>query len=474
MHFVRQNLMVWGCMLAVLAAGIGQPVRAQTDLHEGGSRFGIIGPADVTTLDQLGVGWVQLPFSWAAIQPDSADDWNADAIDADLIAAVVDSGREVVGVIADTPAWAAASGQPYAVPDGLWEPDAGNIWAGFVQRLVTEYAPLGVHHWIIYDEPNVRLGEGRVRFAGDVDDYARLLKVATITAKNHDPDAVIHLGALNWWVDDAAGRESYLARLLRTIKADPEAAARGSYFDVVTVRVTGNTAAVWRKLADARAILAAAAMAQPIWLEASVHPDQASESSALSMTPAQAADFVVHAAVLGLVAGVERIAVGDVIPARESAFFPLDIKHELAQSLVLAAYQTVIDVLAPMQRVTRYPHLAAELIVFEGAAQDVYVMWAVDQWAALFSITSNVEGEIATLIMAHASPTGIESQVIDWPAVFRVEVTPARRDANGFLTVAGSPVLLVLDRDTLQDTAVDAPFVRVTYMQVNGEWVRLR
>ena len=106
------------------------------------------------------------------------------------------------------------------------------------------------------------------------------------------------------------------------------------------------------------------------------------------------------------------------------------------------------------------------MIVLEGMDRDIYVMWSTGALPVQFSITSNVEGETAALIAGHDAPGTIVSGLVDWPAAFSVEVPPARRDANGFLTIAGSPVMLALDRDEA--------FVRVTYVGTNGTWVRLR
>jgi hypothetical protein len=164
-----------------------------------------------------------------------------------------DAGREVVGLITSTPDWASESGQPFAVPDGLHLPadDPGNAWAAFVTRLAAFYAPQGVHRWVIYQEPDIRHGEGRVQFEGDVADYADLLRIASLAARSADPQAQIHVAGMNWWADAAAGREPYLARLLAILGSGANGA--GEYFDVVTVRVFDNTQAVWDVTTQTRA-----------------------------------------------------------------------------------------------------------------------------------------------------------------------------------------------------------------------------
>ena len=278
---------------------------------------------------------------------------------------------------------------------------------------------------------------------------------------------MIHLAAPNWWVDSAAGREPYLARLLRVLDTDP--ASPRYFFDVITVRVSGNTAAVWSTIADVNAMVETAGIdPRPIWLEAGAQPGNAGGATAFTITSAQAVDFVVQATALGLAAGAERIAFAGLHHTPDEAFSPASVLHDIERLPAFDAYRSVIDTFSSTQWITRHAHPAAELIVLEGVDRDVYMMWAIKDEPVPVSITSNVENETATLITPHDQPAEIVSQMIDWPAAFRVTLPPAQRDTNGFLTIAGPPMIVVLDR------AQEAAFVRVTYVQVNGERVRVR
>ena len=43
-------------------------------------------------------------------------------------------------------------------------------------------------------------------FEGTVEDYYRLLKVAYLVMKEHDPQVTVHLAGLTYWHDVEAGR----------------------------------------------------------------------------------------------------------------------------------------------------------------------------------------------------------------------------------------------------------------------------
>jgi hypothetical protein len=447
---------------------------AAQSARDAARRFGVIDsgdhPADAAA---LGVGWEQVTFSWAAFQPGGPDDFAVDAVDPDVLKAAIQAGHEVVGLIVDTPAWASESGLPGAVPRGLDRPvdDPANVWAAFVSRLAAHYAPLGIHQWIVYSEPDIRPGEGRVQFAGTVEDYARLLTVAYRAARAADPAAAIHVAGMNWWADVAAGREPYLARLLRVLEADLDAAANGYYFDAVTLRVFDTTQAVWDVVTATRAILDQAGLPdKAIWLETNASPTLdprgGQPKPVFGITPDMQADFIVQAAALGLAAGADALGIYRLAddPA-ESQPWGL-IRADGSRRPAFDAYRAVIALFGPTQTAQRYSRPEAELIVLQQADRDIYVMWARGTTPVQFQVTSAQVGEVATMYRPGGSPAPVQSGPDDWPAAFVLDGPAASRDANGFLTVAGSPRVLVLDRA--------GGFFRVVYGVVNGQRFRLK
>ncbi|MBN2304646.1 MAG: hypothetical protein JXQ72_09230 [Anaerolineae bacterium] len=447
----------WGIgavfLILTLLAGAILPAHAQPDTRTAW-RFGVTGtaysPAD---LRDLGVGWQRVTFEWATFQPTGPDDFDTDAVDPALLESAQSGGREIVGLITGTPAWVSDSGELHAVPTGLDLPpgDPANVWAAFMRRLVTFYGPLGVRRWIIYDEPDVGIGEGRVSFAGNVDEYAQLVRAADRAAASVDPTVLIHLGALNWWVDAAAGREPYLARLLDALRVD----SGGPGFDVVTLRVRTGTQATWDMIAAARAILAAANRGStPVWLEANINPDP---GALLGVTPQQQADYIVQAAAITLAAGVERLAILDP---------PGLIGPDGTRLPAFDAYRNMIGLVGAARSATHYPHPAADLVEIDTGGGWVYILWARDALAVQGVITSPGVDEAGRQYAPGTGFAAVRSLPEEWPASFTVDAPAATRDANGYLTVAGSPRALALDDP--------GDFYRVVYLIINGAYVRLR
>jgi hypothetical protein len=436
--------------------------------------FGVIGayaaPYDARL---LGATWEQVTFPWAHLQPDGPGDLDPAAVPAAWLEDAASAGREVTGLITTTPAWASAGGSPAAVPDGLALPldDPGNVWAAFVRQLVAEYAPQGVHHWTIYDQPNVRPGEGPVQFAGDVTAYAQMVRVAALAARGVDPNAVIHVAAVDWWADVAAGRDPYLARLLRALAADPDAPAQGYYFGVVDVRALDVTQAVWDIVTAHRAILTEAGLGdKALWLEANARPsrDPAGPGQAVlfGITPEQQADFIVQAAALGMAAGVERFTVSRLVDAPGDGLPEGLLRLDGSRRPAFAAYQTVIDLFAPGMAAARYENEASEVIVLSVARREVFVMWARAAGPVQVTITAPQVGERATLTMPPGWFRGVQAVPFDWPAAYTLELAAARRDTNGFLSVAGSPRIL--------DLPPSGDFFRVVYVQADGGRIRVK
>jgi hypothetical protein len=486
-------VVVWGLSGAFSPLGSASSAPVWQTPPDPARRFGVIGAYDdPSAAAELGIGWEQITFAWAAFQPDGPDDFVTESVDPAWLVAAGAAGREVVGLITAAPAWASDSGDSAAVPDGLDLPvrNSGNVWAAFVTRLAQTYAPQGVHRWVIYEEPNVQIGEGRVQFAGGVEDYARMLRAAYLAATAVDPQAQIHIAGMNSWVDAAAGREPYLARLLAVLRNDMDAPAYGYYFDVATARVFDSTQAVWDHIVQTRAMLENAGLLdKPIWLITNAgptrDPQESADGAVFGITPDQQADFIVQAAAISYALGVERLAIDRLVddfgppPYQDVLGLALSGLGEapdlpLAWGLIRAdgsrrpafeAYRAVIELFAPTAAVVHYPHMTADLIILEQADRDVYVMWACGALTSQFVITSGAVGERAMLYESYRPAWQIAATPEEWPAAFMVTTPAAQPDANGFLTVAGSPRLLALDR---------GDFFRVVYLDVAYDRFRLK
>jgi hypothetical protein len=265
----------------------------------------------------LGVGWERIIFDWSQIQPTGPDDWNTLNVDAQWLRDAQACDREVVAIVKHTPQWA-TDGLPNAgVPRGLSLPldEGGNLWATFMRRAAEYYAPLGVHRWIIWNEPDITRETYGFIFEGTVEDYARMVRVAALAARQSDPDARIHLAGMTYWHDVNAGRRLYLDRLLEILTADPDAPAHGIYFDAVTLHIYYRTETVWQIVTETRALLDRYGLGdKAIWINETnaspnLDPDWRVERPNWQITLDQQAAFLVQAAALGLAGGADAIAV---------------------------------------------------------------------------------------------------------------------------------------------------------------------
>ena len=126
-------------------------------------------------------------------------------------------------------------------PSGLWNPifadgtdqpapgkpiNPDNPWARFVALTVDRYRPGGsaganVSAWEIWNEQDL------CHFwSGTPEEYARLLKVAYLAAKQVDPGAIIVWGGLAHFANG-----EFLPRMMAALTSDPMAAEFGGFFD---------------------------------------------------------------------------------------------------------------------------------------------------------------------------------------------------------------------------------------------------
>ena len=90
-------------LLAVLAA-LSAAASAQ---RRADPRFGLVGawqaPEEAAA---LGTAWEIIEFRWDELQPGGPGDWNTGPATGDYLAQAAGAGREIVGVLVGTPAWA--------------------------------------------------------------------------------------------------------------------------------------------------------------------------------------------------------------------------------------------------------------------------------------------------------------------------------------------------------------------------------
>ncbi|MFQ5814860.1 MAG: hypothetical protein ACE5I2_16905, partial [Anaerolineae bacterium] len=132
---------------------IGKPASA---LEPPDPRFGAVEAYDAPDQATLaGVGWERVIFWWYQLQPNGPEDWNGQYFPDEILDRERAQGREVVGLLNNTPHWATDGDPLRGVPRGLYLPhdDPNNLWAAFVRRVVSHYAGR-IDHWIIWNEPD--------------------------------------------------------------------------------------------------------------------------------------------------------------------------------------------------------------------------------------------------------------------------------------------------------------------------------
>jgi len=438
-----RNLFRVGLLVIALLGGVS--LHAQGE----GALFGVVegyySPGDASA---LGVSWDRITFYWYNFQPNSSADFDTNAVPQGNLDADISGGRRVVGLIKGTPAWA-GNGNPAAVPTGveLAYNDPGNVFGMFVTQLVSHYAPMGVHDWIIWNEPDIRPGEGTVEFAGEVEDYYPLLRTAYLAARAVDRNAHIQIAGTTWWHDANANREPYLARLLRVITDDPHAAANNHYFDGVTAHIYFTTSSVSHILNSTQAILTNFGLRRKeLWLaefNASPRRDPNGGLSApYNVSLEQQADFIVQTSALALAADVERMAVyrlydDNFVPGQSEPWGL--VRADGSQRPAFGAYQRVIQQFSGAKRVRVYRNEAATLVTMKVGGNTVYVMWS-DTFDGGEFLMKSASGEITVQdALGNAFPQS--GRTIAAPGAERIDVdSVVVSGAVRIVTLRGGPL----------------------------------
>ena len=263
--------------------------------------------------DEIGVAWSRLVFQWNEVERAGPGRWNAHYFRDDILDDELESGRQIVGVLIGTAAWA-GDGQPQSPPRGLDLPpeDGENTWAGFVARMAERYRGR-IDHWTIWNEPDVFEASSPAHtWRGSEEQFARLQKVAYLAIKRANPAARVALPGLTYWWDQAYQRPQYLERLLEIFARDPEAPANNWYFDAAALHLYNEPEGLYRAPVRFREIMAARGLQRQIWVnETNVtpfdDPARPMPRADFRVTLDEQASYVVQALSWGLAADVERI-----------------------------------------------------------------------------------------------------------------------------------------------------------------------
>ncbi len=201
--------------------------------ESGNPRFGVSPGANILWLPEAemhreldlysnaGFGWIRLDIDWNSIEPSPGEfNWHATDL---VVKAARDRNMRVLAMPAYSPPWAATvPGDPHSEPADM------TSFAQFVGRAVARYAPLGVHDWEIWNEPNSSLFW---KPRPNVAQYAEMLKLTSAAIREQDDQATIVAGALAPASDAANGSQIAPVTFVEQLFAEGAAPS----FDVLSV-----------------------------------------------------------------------------------------------------------------------------------------------------------------------------------------------------------------------------------------------
>lgn len=420
-------------------------------------RFGIVeGFWNEEAARDLNVGFDRVIVYWSEVQRESPEEWNFFHVNEGWLADANEHGRMMMGVLKHTPEWATDGVLGAGVPRGLNLPidDPNNLWADYTRKVAEYYGERGVHHWIVWNEPEIPEGVYGHEFSGSVEDYYRLVKVTYQSMKQADPDAVILLAGWSYWHDP-----TFLRRFLEVASADPEAEANGYFFDVVPLHIYFRVETVPQLINETQAILAEFGLDKPIWVnETNASPNQDPlwpiTRPDFDIDLEQQSWFLVQAYALGFSAGAERMAVyklQELFIGEGAESFGL-LRPDGSERPAYMTYKTMLALLAGFETaVLTYQTDEVTVVTFTKPNGDVVrVMWARGATAVTLQlpITANTTASLIT-------PLGQILPLAVQDGQYEVALAGARC-AETECYVGGEPLFLVEDAPTPTPT-VPAP-----------------
>jgi hypothetical protein len=420
-----------------------------TMLHPPDPRFGLVETyLDPEAAAEAGAGFTRIILRWDIIQPNGPDDWQPANLPDPIVAAELAAGREVVGVIIGTPAWARDPTNPANAPTQPTAKDVPQMeaWANFTARLARQYHGR-IHHWVIWNEPDVwdTTHPGNT-WHGTVEDFFRLHKTAYLSIKAVDPTLEVHLPGLTYFWDWQYDREQYLVRLLRLITADPEAVAHNFYCDAVIYHLYYKPRLMLLVLQDVHRILEAHGLGdKPIWINETNAPptdDPLEPPWAEPLFPVSLAEqsaFIIQAHALALTEGVTRI---QVYKLRNSSEHPEDVepfglvRGDGSRRPAFAAYQVVTRYFAGFRRAELFQYGEIYVVTLDRGEESTTVLWSIDTVPRRFTL--NAIADEALLV----SESGLSRTLSAENGTYTVDL-PAATCPYGECFIGGAPRLLV-------------------------------
>ena len=392
MPWLRTLLLLLSFLLPALRAGTaaadGVPV-TDADGHLGAVEAF---RTDQTTLAyDAGVKWERLTFWWRGMQAGPGQGLNPFYLPISYVDQERAHGVQVVGVLVNTPDWAAADPAQAgrSVPKNLGQPynDPNNYWGQFVRRVVQMYAG-HIDTWVIWNEPDITPDAPNAAYylwAGSPADYEQLLKVAYLNAHEVNPNVQIASAAVTYWTDIHMGRQQWFGRFLDQVAADPSAAQHHQYFDIAAANLYTNPENLYTVPQLYHQMMQQHGFDKPIWItETNVIPYNdpvnagTANGSAAQMrsTLDEQANFMLEAIAMGLAGGAPKIEAykmkdgdGDVVNGEAL------VRADYSKRPEYYAFQVAAQYFADYRSATLFAPGDLREVVFDRGTSRVSVLW---------------------------------------------------------------------------------------------------
>ncbi len=203
------------------------------------------------------------------------------------------------------------------VPGPGKTPNPDNRWANFVWLAVNRYKPggelaqahgwpdgVGITHWEMWNESDFDSF-----WDSPLEDYARLLKVGYLTAKQADPNAQVLFAGL-----ENHQKPNFYRDVLNVFAGDPMAAEHGFFHDILATHSYFHAWKSWYHVYRAGAAMKEHGLDKPIWLNESGVPAWDDypgpvwdPMSALRATMTEQAAYIIQSAFYATFAGADNI-----------------------------------------------------------------------------------------------------------------------------------------------------------------------
>ncbi|WP_053083179.1 Calx-beta domain-containing protein [Mycolicibacterium chlorophenolicum] len=150
-------------------------------------------------MSDMGVTWVRIDIDWSAVQPKRRSlNWAPTDL---LVNEAVAHQMSVLVTIAYTPEWARSTASRLLPDPTHARPTNLSDLANFASLAARRYAPLGLHCWEVWNEPNT------AKFwptRPDADEYGQLFRAVATAIRGVDSRATLLIGGLSPQYDGSA------------------------------------------------------------------------------------------------------------------------------------------------------------------------------------------------------------------------------------------------------------------------------